>query len=344
MKKKKLHILLPVLIVVLLFVAIAVVCILLQRTPMNPPGTIGNSAGNINNRGLFCESDGVVYFSNPYDGGALYSMSPDETNVKKLSSAPVELINADSHFLYYFQTSANGAAGLGYVRTRNGIYRSNLKGKHVVSFSLDPAYSMQLVDNHLYYLTAGEKGPQFYKKKIDRSDAVLLSETATNPACAVGSTIYFNGTGSDHALYALDTLTDTTSTVWEGNLWYPIVSGDYVYYLDVASNYRLCRYSFSNDVIEVLTEDRIDTYNLGGSHIYYQKNSADAPCLMRMGLDGSNPEVVAEGIYSEINLTSQYAYFHPFGSTSPLYRTPLDGSLQVEECMAAKEAALENMK
>lgn len=325
---------------ILLFAVIISVSILAGRTPMNPEGTIGNTAGNLNNRGLFCEYNGLVYFSNPYDNGALYSMKPDESHMKKLGFAPIELINAGGHYLYYFQTSADGSAGLGYVRTRNGIYRSNLRGKKAVCFSTDTAFSIQLVDNFLYYLVSDAKGPHFYKQKIDCSNEVLLSNTQINPACVVGKQIYYNGTEEDHALYAFDTVTDSSSTVWEGNLWNPIVEGDYVYYMDVANNYRLCRYSFSGNVIEVLTNDRIDTYNLCGGMIYYQKSSSVEPCLKRMNLDGSNPEVVAEGIFSDINATSQYVYFHPFGNTVPTYRTPVNGAIRVETFDAAMQAAM----
>ena len=330
--------------IILILAAIICISIFSSRVPMNPTGTVGNTAGNLNNRGLFCEHDGIVYFSNPYDGGSLYSMNPDESNIQKLGAASIELINAGGNYLYYFQTDADGSAGLGYLRTRHGIYRSNLKGKDAVCFSTDTAFSMQLVDNYLYYMVTDNAGPHLYKQKIDESEEILLSDTQINPASVANSSIYYNGTEDDHYLYSLNTTTNEISTIWEGNLWYPIVDGDYVYYMDVANNYRLCRYSFSNDIIEVLTEDRIDTYNLCGGMIYYQKSSSDDPCLKRMYLDGSNPEVVAEGIYSDINATSQYVYFHPFDSTSPTYRTPINGPVQVGTFDAAMQAAMENIK
>lgn len=338
--KKRQSILLLILCFAILLAVIICVCFFSGYTPMNPEGTVGNTAGNLNNRGLFCEYDGVVYFSNPYDNGALYSMMPDESQMKKLGSAPIELINAGGHYLYYFQTAASGSSGLGYMRTRNGIYRSNLNGKKTVCFSKDTAFSIQLVENDLYYLVSDAKGPHFYKQKIDRSGEILLSDTQINPACVAGNLIYYNGTEKDHALYAFDPATNTSDMVWAGNLWNPVVEGDYVYYMDVANNYRLCRYSFSGNIIEVLTEDRIDTYNLCGGWIYYQKSSGAEPCLKRMRQDGSNQEIVAEGIFSDINATSRYVYFHPFGNTVPTYRTPVDGMIQVETFDAAMQAAM----
>lgn len=342
--KKKTRNLLILLLLILVLIVLVLVGVFSERTPMNPDGTIGNTAGNLNNRGLFCEKNGTVYFSNPYDNGALYSMSADETNFKKLGSAPVELLSCGGKFLYYFQTSANGSAGLGYVRTRSGIYRSNLHGKKTVCFTTDTVYSMQLVNNYLYYTTVDTAGPHFYKQKINKSKPQLLYDFALNPACVSGSAIYYNGTQDDHALYALNTANDALEAVWEGNLWNPIVNGDYVYYMDVSANYRLCRYSLSGNTVEILTEDRVDLYNMTDTHIYYQKNSSTAPCLMRMNLDGSNPEVVAEGIYSDINVTSRYVYFHGFGSTVPAYRTPVNGPVQVAAFDSAMEAALKFSK
>ena len=39
------------------------------RIADNPPGTLGNTGGNINNGGLFCQDGNTVYFSNPLDHG-----------------------------------------------------------------------------------------------------------------------------------------------------------------------------------------------------------------------------------------------------------------------------------
>ena len=45
-----------------------------------------------------------------------------------------------------------------------------------------------------------------------------------------------------------------------------------------------------------------------------------------MGTDGSNPTVVAEGNYTNINMTSRYVYFQEFGAEGSLYHCPLGGS------------------
>lgn len=317
-KKKQNIYVIPVIIAVFLLLFIA--SFFTGRIRMNPAGTIGNSAGNLNNSGLFCEHEGIVYFSNPTDFGRLYSMQPDESNIKKLSDLNVRNILAGGKYLYYFQLGDAGDAGLGSVLSMKSFNRCNLKGKDVTGLTRDTVITAQLVDNYLYMLVSENDGPSFCKLKIDKSDKVVLAHAPINPASAVNGTIYYNGTETNHYLYGLDTATDSTYEVWKGNLWYPIVEGDYVYYLDVAENYRLCRYSISQDMVEVLTNDRVDCFNMGSGYIYYQKND-DTPQLKCMRTDGSNVMVIAEGIYNHINMTSQYVYFQEYGNDMSLFHS-----------------------
>ena len=74
--KKSVKIVLGVIIVALL-AGVVVLLALTQRVVMNPDGTVGNTAGNLNNDGRFCEYDGTVYFLNSFPEGGLFAMNPD---------------------------------------------------------------------------------------------------------------------------------------------------------------------------------------------------------------------------------------------------------------------------
>ena len=309
------------------------------RIPSNDITVTGNTGGNLNNHGLFAEADGRVYFSNAYDGGCLYSMNPDETDLKKLTSSSVNSINVGGNYLYYYLDNATGGKGLGYVIHTYGVYRSKPDGSNSKCLDRQAAVTMQLVGDYIYYQRYNNTDfTKFYKIKTDKSGQKLVSDEIISPNACHNGIIYYNGTDKDHNLYALDTRSDSASLLLEGNICYPVYY-DYIYYMDASSNYRLCRYSLSTGAVEVLTEDRVDTYNVGSGYVYYQKNDADAPALMRMEADGSNPEVVALGIYSDINLTSQYAYFHEFNSDVPMKRTP-HSYIEVSDFNAAKQAAM----
>lgn len=329
--------------ILLVLVVANAVGALLERVPSNDISVTGNTAGNLNNGGLFAESNGKVYFSNAYDGGRLYSMNADETELVRLSPSRAHSINVGGKYLYYYMSNSEGGTGFGYVIRSYGIYRSKLNGKNLKCLDRTVATALLLSGDYLYYQRYNNNDfTKLYKIKTDKSDLQLVSDSIINPNACNNGTIYFNGTEKDHYLYGLDTRTDSIYTVYKGNLWYPVYHSGYIYYMDVSSKYRLCRYSLSDNSVEILTTDRVDAFNVGDFFIYYQKNSQDSPALMRMELDGSNPEVVAEGNYTNINLTSSYAYFNAFGSDTPVYRTPVYGSVNVMPFTAAEEAAIKN--
>ena len=303
--------------------------ILSGRVAENPEGTVGNTAGNLLNDGLFCEYDGTVYFSNTSQGGALYAMNPDETNVRRLNSLKVRNILAGGKYLYFFQIGTADGPSLGQIEGIRYFNRSRLNGKDITAITRDTVLTGQLVDDYLYLLTSSKSGISLQKIKTDKSEQVQLADWALNPACAVNGQIYYHGVLEDHYLYVLNTQNDVTSEVWRGNIWDPILEGDYVYYMDVANNYRLCRYSLSRNEIQVLTKDRVDCYNVGNGYIYYQKNGT-SPQLMCMYTDGSNLHPVADGNFTHVNMTSNYVYFQEFGQEDVTYHSPLGSSTYSE--------------
>jgi len=325
-------------VVVLALVAVFIALLFVNRVSMNPDGTIGNTAGNLYNDGLYCEYNGTVYFSNPYAGGSLYAMNTDETNIRRLNTLNCRNILAGGKYLYFFQTGSTSHSGLGQIAGTKSFARCSLKGKEMTTLTKDVVVSGQLVNNYLYLLTTSNAGISFYKVKIDNTDKTILADYTVDPACAQNGVIYYNGTDGDHYLYALNTANDTVSEVWAGNLWYPVLSEGYIYYMDVENNYRLCRYSLAADIIEVLTEERVDCFNVGSGYIYCQTNGS-SPRLICMRTDGSSPMVLAEGVYTNINMTSQYVYFQPYGDDVTTYHSYI-GSGSYDSFIAAQEAAL----
>ena len=61
--------------IVLLIIGIVIYFQIKSRIQYNDENIAGNTSGNLNNGGTFCEDNGILYFSNPYDGNKLYSMN-----------------------------------------------------------------------------------------------------------------------------------------------------------------------------------------------------------------------------------------------------------------------------
>lgn len=315
-----------------------------EKIPSNPDGTYGNLAGNINNGGIVCESEGRIYFSNPYDGGALYSMNTDETDCKKLSSAVASSINVAGNYIYFFQSGSSGAAGLGSVRVPNAFIRTHTDGSHGYTLSRDVVVRAQVVGDRIYMEGTADNNhnaPYFLGMDTSGDNMEILAQFGINPACASGSLIYYNNTVSDHNLMAYDTRTGNTSLVLEGNIWNPVADNGYIYYMAPGDDYQLRRYSLSEKTIEILTTEKVESFNVFKGYIYYQ-TMGDNPHLAFMNTDGSGKTVLADGNYNSISMTSGYVYFKDYWNETSLYHT-IPGSMSYSPVSAALEAAMENI-
>lgn len=337
--KDKIKVILIISGIIIVFAGLLIINYFTGRIPENPSGTVGNTAGNLYNGGYFCEDDeGRVFFSNSYDNGALYVMNADESGVEKLSANTVKSINAGGDYLYYYMSDSSASTGLGFVRRVIGVYRSDKDGSNLETLSRDPAGTLLLVDNHLYVQSVPDSGGvHLLKIRIDDEEETLISTDKIYPASVYNSRIYYNDNTNSHFLYQWDTNTDATAVVVKYNMWNPIRQGDYVYFMDILENYRLCRYNLSEDTIEVLSTDRVDTFNVTDSYVYYQKSSDTQPGLIRISLDGSEEVMIAEGVYNNINTTSRYVYFQKFGNELATFRVA-HGATEVSEFYAASNA------
>lgn len=320
-------------IVLVILAGLSVVYMLSKRVPMNDELTVGNTAGNLYNGGIVFEMDGRVYFANPLENDCLYSMNPDETDVKPITVMAVRNITGAGKYLYYYldttktTLSDSSISGLGKVSTFYGLYRSDISGKNQNLLDRNRISEIQLVGSNIYYTVPLGTDAGVHTIRIDGKEKKLLTTEAFNPSCAADGKIYYSGIDLDHNLHSLDTLSrGNVSTVLEGNIWQPIVEGDYVYYIDAAHHYRLCRTHLGTKVSQVLTESRIDFFNMNSNNIFYATSESGNQTLRVMRLDGTGNTVIAEGVYHALSLTSKYLYFKPFDVENVMFHVPIDGS------------------
>ncbi len=300
-----------------------------EKVALNPAGTVGNTAGNINNGGTFCENGGKVYFANAFDNDTLYCMNPDETDIHKISSAVVSNLLSGGNYLYYFQRGESGETGLGSIRAPHSFNRCHTDGSKATSLIREVITSGQLVDNTLYLMGAGDEGPYFFRIGTDGENFEKIADYILNPASADSSYIYYNSTVGNHFLNRLDTTTGFTTVLLEENVWEPAYYGGYIYYMDPGNDYQLRRYNLYDGSIEILTRDKVEFFNVGNGYIYYQRMGGNAG-ICCMNLDGSGNFVLASGEFTNINMTSRYVYFKDYFEEGTMYHTvPGSGSYEV---------------
>ena len=104
---KKVIMLISFLVLIGLIVGIVIFADKRMNIPDNPAGTLGNTGGNLNNEGLFCQDGDTVYFSNPNDNFNIYSMDLNGGNIKKVLHMPAKYLNVAGKYLYYNQYHSN---------------------------------------------------------------------------------------------------------------------------------------------------------------------------------------------------------------------------------------------
>lgn len=335
--KRKIITTFSIICIVLVFVITAIVVHFSSRIEKNPVGTIGNTAGNLYNGGLFCEDDGYVYFSNPYDSYALYRMRPDETEMEKLVTTETGSINAAGKYFYFYQKGSGSGEGFGYMISTTGVYRAEKENpKQIECLDRILSDTIVLADNTLYYNVAKQaEGVSLKKIDIDGENAEILLNYNITPACVSNSALYFNNTVDNGHLMQLPLGSKNAVDILAEDVYMPVIDGTTVYYIDIHNNYALVSYDMMEGLKTILSKERTDMYNVTDLYIYYQ-TAGDTPQLKRVSKDGAFSEVVADGAFYNINATSQYVYFQKFGTDRPVYKTPVNGVIAIDTFDAAK--------
>lgn len=313
---------------VLALIAFAVFGRSMSRVSKNPPGTLGNFGGNINNEGLFCQDGDTVYFINTLDNNFIYSMNVDCTDYKLVQDVSARYLNSAGNFLYYNQTGAGDTSSYGFIGNMNGIYRLK-KGGRGNTKGLDRAKAKQLIligDNVFYQHYDDSNGITLYRCSVNGGDREEVYKGIVNLSCVIDETILFPDQDRNFEVYTLDTKTGNTSPFINTRMYNPVYNDGYIYYISIDDKYRLYRFDLNKRTEEKLTDDRVDCFNVIGNVLFYQKNDKQSPALIRMNVDGRSMSVVAEGNYENINITTLYTYFHEFGHPQQMYRVSTTGN------------------
>ena len=295
-----------------------------RETKMNEGYVNGNTAGNLYNGGFFCEHNGVIFFSNPSDGGKLYSMDSNGKNLKKLTDDVATYINVDDNYIYYVRNNAGESLDFNFVAFhRNALVRVDHDGKHLLILDTEPCLYASLIGNYIYYIHYDQlEASTLYKVRIDGEEQQQVMSESVFTCNADGQFFYYNGMSSDGSIHRYDTVSDTSTVVYAGNCFQPIVKdGVDVYYIDGDTDCSIVHTNMNFDNPTFITRDSVDAYNVHGSYIYYQRFDKEGSALCMIKNDGTEFEVLREGDYCDIHVTSYFVFFRDFHTKEMYYFT-----------------------
>lgn len=323
----------------LIFIAIILGFILiinkLSETKFSSAGTLGNTAANIYNGGLFCENDGYIYFSNFNDSGSLYRMTENCDGFEKLYSDKAAYINADEHYVYYVrQNYKRKTSNTAFNAFNFGICRLNKSnGKGFKSVSSDYAEMMILYDNNLYFQKYDvSSAPRLFRIEINGSYEYFMSEDAIKPAGFYNGSLLYSGISEDHDIRLLAFTGYEGSTLYEESSYMPVFyshsdTDKYIYYISVENNYALCRIRPDGTDRKVLVDNFCSTFNISndGKYLFFQLDNTAKHSLSKLDLTTMEQSIVLEGDYKDLHITSKYLFFTDFADTAA-YAYSLDGT------------------
>ena len=298
-------------------------------THFNETNVNGNTTGNLYGNGLFCEIDGIVYFANPNDYHRIYTMNPDETDVKILANDSVYFLNADSNYIYYCRQENRDNSQFGFLKVNiNSLCRMNRKNKKVIILDQEASTTCALSGNYILYQRHDEEdGVTLHSIKIDGTEGQVLHKSAIDPRCLVGDKLYFAGVEGDHNLHTFNRQSKDIGFASSENLWMPTIVGSDLYFMDLDHKERVYRMPLGGgDKVGITTYGTSD-YNIDGNYLYYQSIKGNPDGLYRVDLTTGSEVLIAEGEFNSINVTSRYVYFADFFSGTTYH--VLKGSDQV---------------
>lgn len=304
------------------------------RTVWNSEDASGNLPGNLNNEGLFCEDGDTIYFSNPKDDGALYSMDQEGSDFKKVHDDKVSSINVTGEYIVYVRNNNERADSAGSFFSFNnvGIYRIRKKNSgDIKQLYNDPAGVASLYGNYIYYQHYNtETNLEFYKVRLDGSEEERLSEEPILPASYENGYLYYNGVNNDHDIHALNLGSNQVSDIALGNYFSIFSQGGKIYYLDLTQNYAIGRMDTDGSNSEILVNDRCSFFNLSpdNRYLYYQIDGTDHNRLCQLDLSTMEEKIILEGDFCKLNVTSRYLFFQDFRLEQWYQYSPSTGTVK----------------
>lgn len=334
MKKDKLKFIIPGVVVFIAVIALVIAYNSSTKIKRNSATAVGNTPGNLQSGGLFCENNGVIYFANPYDNNKLYSMNSDCSNIKCINDDSVSYINSKGRYIYYVKNNSKSVSNSTILRGEiYGVVRCRLNGSQYETLHTSYSTNLSLTGNTLVFGSTYNSKPVTYTVDISGKNKEIIYDNTVNNASVYDGHLYYSRpseiSATDHAVYDMR-LSDGTSLLYcDANTYLATVVDNVLYYIDLGNNYALTAVDLATNTRKVLTTDRVVRYNVYRDLIYYQEESYDHS-LMRMNKDGSNPVKIVDGDVSTISCTSKYTFFQ-MADTHTLYRVETYGEPEVQK-------------
>lgn len=273
-------------------------------------GTMGNT---INEGRLVVDGD-TIYYSEPRDGGRLYSMDLDGNNKKKLTESEAHFINVLDDKILYSDRSNNY---YGCTVSKNG-------GEPEV---LIPVMSMDyiLFDDRIYFSNWAD-GCKIYSINMEGKDLQKVCDMGAENLCQYGAWIYFTARDMSSELYRVKINGEGLDQVNSDESMTPNVYNGILYFINWSDNGTLYSVDPDNALASYIQvyDKHVANINICDGMLYFSDWSVGGK-PHRMDLETGDIIKLSDDRASHLAVYGDWLYYRNSNDANRVYRVKTSG-------------------
>ena len=256
---------------------------------------LGNSIGNINNKGSYVLNKDWIY-TNTLGYEFIYKMKRDGTQKKKLNSQHSGYLNVTNKYIYYSDIQ------------NFKLYRMNLDGSNIVNINrVDNIISFMVYDDYIYYSNHNDR-LKIYRVKFDGSGRTKITNEPGGRYINIDGNYLYYSSGDDGHIYRVNLDGTNKKLISKDNCSYEILRKGVIYYINESDKYHLYRINVDGTECKKLNDDMCYDLNISGNVLYYS-NGYDNSRMYATKIDGTLRRPVTIEPASYLNIVGDKIYY-----------------------------------
>ncbi len=280
--------------------------------------TMGNTSGNIINKGLTAYQNGYIYYSNTSDKKKLYRMKEDGSGKEKISDDSCSYINVIGEWIYYRNDDDLGK-----------IYKIKTDGTIRTCLNKDDSKFVIAAGDYIYYCNSSNDN-QITRIKNDGSDRKVICKDSAEFINVSNGWIYYSNTSQNYSIYRVNINGKKRTLLSKDSCYFLNVSGDWIYYSNYSKGCKLCKIKINGRNNTILDSTSSENINVYGDWIYY-KSTNNEYCesgLYKIKTDGTCNENICNRFLDGLNVSGNWIFFTDDFDRNMLYKLKLDGTMK----------------